>query len=183
MARPPRMKFTKPLAVRVGQAARMIGASPRTIERCIAAGQLTAYFLPGAGLGAAKRIPFEQVKALATGKAKLRVIDLLAGKPADWWERDRLLQAKAIRLAEARGEQVVLDLLAKLGVARIADLDEQQQHRFNGQMMRAAGHVGDSRTTAWRRRKERLVAAREPEPWELVARDPEPWELVQREAA
>lgn len=175
MAGAPRIKFTKPLAVRVQQAARMIGTSPRTIERCIAAGQLTAHFLPAAGLGAAKRIPFEQVKALATGKANLRVLDKIAGKPADWEQRNRLLQAKALKLAEARGEQVVLDLLAKLGVARITDLDEQQQRRFNGQMMRAAGYIGDGRTTAWRRRKDRLAAQ--------AAREPEPWELVQREAA
>lgn len=170
-----RIKFLKPAVVTVSKAAKLLGCHRRQVFRCIEKGQLTAQFLPGAGLGATKRIPLEQVKALATGKANLRVLDKIGGKPADWEQRNRLLQAKALKLAEARGEQVVLDLLAKLGVTRIADLDEQQQHRFNGQMMRAAGHVGDSRTTAWRRRKERSAAE--------AAREPEPWELVQREAA
>lgn len=148
-----RIKFLKPAVVTVSKAAKLLGCHRRQVFRCIEKGQLTAQFLPGAGLTAARRIPYEQVVALAKGKHNLRLIDTLVGKPQDWDERNRLLQAKAIKLAEARGPQVVLDLLSKLGAARITDLDEQQQRRFNGMLLRAAGYIGDGRTTAWKRRK------------------------------
>lgn len=168
-----KMKITQDRKqVRIREAARMLGVCRRTVQRAIAAGHLDSHFLPGAPINGARYIPVDQVVAMAQGKRNRRVLDAITGKMRDsgWDERNRVLQLKAAKLAEARGPQVVLDILAGMGVANISDLDDEQQRLFNSRLSRACGYDGKSRTTAWRRRKE-AQAARPPEPWELVTQE------------
>jgi len=158
--------------MRVSEAARALGVTKHTIIKHIKAGYLSSHFMPAhRGLNAPRYVPVAQVRALGYGKANLRLLDAIAGNSGDWEQRNRLLQSKALKLADARGPKVVINILAEMGEARISDLDEHQQREFNGRMLRAAGYDGRSRTTAWRRRKEAQAARKEtraPEPWELV---------------
>lgn len=151
--------------VKVAEAARMLGCGPQTVRRMIQRGYLTAHCLPGAGLRAARYIPVHQIRDIVYGRRSFQRIDDVAQagagvswKTADWIERDRLLQKKAGTLASIYGPEPVLAILKRLGVRSVGECNPDQQRELNGHLLRLAGYSGNSRTTAWRRRKEKAAA-------------------------
>lgn len=148
--------------VKVAEAARMLGCGKETVRRMIRRGIISAHCLPGSGLSAAKYIPADQVLEIANGRRSFRHIDdaaKAAGMPgwktADWDHRDKLLQTKAGKLARLFGPEPIIEILKQMGLSRIDQADADQQRLLHGRLLRLAGYSGNSRTTGWRRRKEK----------------------------
>lgn len=152
--------------VKIVEAARMLGCIPETVRRMVRAGYLSSHTLPGAGLSAPRYIPMRQIRDIVHGRRSFRGIEDAAKagagiswKTADWFDRDRILQKKAGALAKIYGPEPILALLKRLGVASIGECNPDQQRVLNGHLIRLAGYNRQSRTTQWRRKKEKEKAA------------------------